>query len=458
MLNFEKKKIRQRKWITTALFTDAFFLNLGTVLAFLIRFQGLPPLFNFRAYTDLAFVITLIELFFLYVYELYNTEEIQDPWKIFSSIVKAVSLSTIITVFLTFFVGFLSFPRTVFVLSWLLQILLLTVWRLLFHQLFSFEFPPQRVAIVGDNELARETAKEVEKRQHLGYQIVGFIAPAHPPQKKLKGRKVLGTVRNLIRIIEQHDINRLIFATLVQHRELLEKLAEKKGGEVKVDVVPELYEVFIGRIDYNLMGDIPLIELTKQPPEWYQLAKRIIDFILALFLIILLLPLFIVISLAIKLTSPGPVFYVQERVGQGEKVFQAYKFRTMIHQAEEKTGPVLASENDPRITPLGRFLRRYRLDEIPQLINILKGEMSFVGPRPERPFFVEKFKKTVPGYAERFRIKPGLTGLAQVSGGYSISARNKLKYDLIYIYNQSLFLDLRIIFQTIKVVLKGKGQ
>jgi exopolysaccharide biosynthesis polyprenyl glycosylphosphotransferase len=458
MLNFEKKKIKQRKWVATALLADALFLNLGTVLAFLIRFRGFPPLFNFRAYTDLAFFITLIELFFLYVYELYNTEEVQDPWNIFFSIVKAISFSTLITVFLTFFVGFLSFPRTVFVLSWFLQILLVTIWRLFFHQFFSFEFPPQRVAIVGDNELALEAANEVEKRKHLGYELIGLITPSRSTKKKLKGKRILGTVRYLVKIIEQYDINRLIFATLVQHRELLEKLAEKKGGEVKVDVVPELYEVFIGKVDYNLMGDIPLIELTKQPPEWYQLTKRILDFWLALFFLILLSPLFVIISLAIKLTSPGPVFYIQERVGKGEKVFRAYKFRTMVHRAEEKTGPVLASENDPRITPLGRFLRRYRLDEIPQLVNVLKGDMSFVGPRPERPFFVEKFKKTVPGYSERFRIKPGLTGLAQVSGGYSISARNKLKYDLIYIYNQSLFLDLRIIFQTIKVVLKGKGQ
>lgn len=458
MINFEKKKIKQRKWVATAIITDAFFLNLGTVLAFLIRFQGLPPLFNFRAYTDLAFFITLIELFFFYVFELYNSEEVQDPWNVFFSIIKAVSFSTLITVFLTFFVGFLSFPRTVFFLSWVIQIVFLTFWRLLFHQLFAFEFPPQRVAIVGNNDLALETAKEIEKREHLGYQLVGFITLNRSSQKKLKEKKVLGTARNLIKIIGQYDINRLIFATLVQHREFLEKLAEKKGGEVRVDVVPELYEVFIGKVDYNLMGDIPLIELTKQPPEWYQLIKRAIDFFLALFFIVLFFPIFILIGLVIKLTSPGPIFYTQERVGEKEKIFKAYKFRTMIHLAEEQTGPVLAKENDPRITPVGRFLRRYRLDEIPQLINILKGEMSFVGPRPERPFFVKKFKKTVPGYNERFRIKPGLTGLAQISGGYSISARNKLKYDLIYIYNQSIFLDLKIIIQTIKVVLKGKGQ
>jgi exopolysaccharide biosynthesis polyprenyl glycosylphosphotransferase len=178
---------------------------------------------------------------------------------------------------------------------------------------------------------------------------------------------------------------------------------------------------------------------------------------LAVLFLVLTLPLMIIIAVAIKLSSPGPVLFKQERVGEGESVFWLYKFRTMVPDAEAETGPVLATEDDSRVTPLGHFLRRYRLDELPQLYNIIRGEMSFVGPRPERPYFVQQFKKSIPGYSERFQVKPGVTGLAQVSGGYATTARNKLKYDLIYIYNQSFSLDLKILFQTIRVVLSAHG-
>jgi lipopolysaccharide/colanic/teichoic acid biosynthesis glycosyltransferase len=152
-----------------------------------------------------------------------------------------------------------------------------------------------------------------------------------------------------------------------------------------------------------------------------------------------------------------PVLFGQERLGRDMKPFRVLKFRTMVRNAEAESGPVLAEEEDPRITPVGRFLRRFRIDELPQLINILTGEMSFVGPRPERAFFVERFVREIPGYRERFRIKPGATGLAQVSGGYATTPERKLKYDLIYMYHQSLLMDVRIVADTVRVVLTGRG-
>jgi lipopolysaccharide/colanic/teichoic acid biosynthesis glycosyltransferase len=163
------------------------------------------------------------------------------------------------------------------------------------------------------------------------------------------------------------------------------------------------------------------------------------------------------VALAIKLKSPGPALYTQQRVGKNQKTFTLYKFRTMVENAETATGPVLAQDGDDRITGVGRFLRKYRLDELPQVFNVLKGDMSFVGPRPERPFFVKRFNKSIPGYSERFKVKPGVTGLAQVNGSYATTPGNKLKYDLIYIYNQSIFLDLKIFLSTIKVVLTASG-
>jgi len=171
----------------------------------------------------------------------------------------------------------------------------------------------------------------------------------------------------------------------------------------------------------------------------------------------LLVPLFVVVSMLIVILSPGSVFYLQERVGRGGKVFRLIKFRTMIPDAERQSGETYSPENDPRVTSVGAVLRRFRLDELPQLINVLKGDMSFVGPRPERPVFVDKFAAIVLGYHERHKVKPGITGLAQVRGYYDTTAENKLKYDLAYIYNHSFSLDLMILLETIKVVLVRRG-
>jgi lipopolysaccharide/colanic/teichoic acid biosynthesis glycosyltransferase len=222
-------------------------------------------------------------------------------------------------------------------------------------------------------------------------------------------------------------------------------------------VVPELYEIFIGTVD-AIVGDVPLMEITRSTvPRYYAAAKRAIDIIGALLLLILTSPVLIAASLAILATDGFPLLFTQERSGKHRKPFSVYKLRTMVKDAEKLTGPVLAEEDDPRITKVGRFLRRSRIDELPQILNILAGDMSFVGPRPERPFFVEQFVAEIPGYRERFSIKPGVTGLAQVSGGYATTPERKLKYDLIYMYHQNLAMDIQIVAETLSVVLTGRG-
>lgn len=456
----ERKRVwLERRWIATALLMDALLVNLGIVLAFFLRFQGTLPRFNFQAYTNLFLVITLIQLFAFYVYGLYERERPQELWTIVSLVVKAVSLGTVLIVSITFFVRFFSFPRSVFALSWLFLVGFISGWRLLFARWFPFEIPSQRVLVIGVGEPAKEVVGELKKRTHWGYELVGLVSTtAKRVGQHLKGVSVLGSLKDLSKLVKELDVDRVIVTSPVKHRELLESLAKSEEAKVKVDVIPELYEIFIGKVDHTLLGDIPLVELTRKPvPDWVRLTKRLFDVSLANLFLILSLPLLLIIALAIKLSSPGPALFKQERVGEKEAVFWLYKFRTMIPDAEAETGPVLAMENDSRVTPLGHFLRRYRLDELPQLYNIIKGEMSFVGPRPERPYFVQQFKKSIPGYSERFQVKPGITGLAQVSSGYATTARNKLKYDLIYIYNQSFSLDLKILFQTIKVVLLARG-
>jgi exopolysaccharide biosynthesis polyprenyl glycosylphosphotransferase len=201
-----------------------------------------------------------------------------------------------------------------------------------------------------------------------------------------------------------------------------------------------------------------LIEVRENPNEPVErIMKRGFDLILSTLILILAAPLFVLVAIATFIGSPGPVFYLQERIGYQGRAFKLIKFRTMIPDAERETGEKLADKNDPRVTRVGALLRRFRIDEIPQFINVLKGDMSFVGPRPERPLFVRNFIKTLPGYSERHKVKPGITGLAQVRGYYDTSVENKLKYDLAYIYNQSFSLDLMILLETIKTVLIRPG-
>jgi exopolysaccharide biosynthesis polyprenyl glycosylphosphotransferase len=267
---------------------------------------------------------------------------------------------------------------------------------------------------------------------------------------------VLGTVHDLTRLVHDNAVDRVIVASPVALRELVEDITLGGETDVRVDVVPELYEIFIGEVD-SIVADIPLMEITHRSPQWYVGAKRVFDVAFSLLLLALLSPVFLIAALSILISMGRPVFLVQERLGRDLEPFGTIKFRTMVRDAEAASGPVLATHQDPRITPLGRLLRTYRIDELPQLVNILRSDMSFVGPRPEREFFVERFLEEIPGYRERFRIKPGVTGLAQVSGGYATTPERKLKYDLIYMYHQNLLMDVRIVADTIRVVLTGRG-
>lgn len=444
------------RWLAYSIIMDAVVVNLGIVGAFYFRFGGTLPEFNFQAYSNLSVFITIIMLGALYVYGLYEIQRTPDTWEITSSVARATTLGIMLIVILTFFVRFFSFPRTVFALGWLLLLVLLSGWRIAAARLLKVKWPAQRVLVVGTGTVSNQLIEELRRRAQWGYEVVG-IATAYRAAPRTTPAPVLGSVHEIGDIVRRHGIDRIIVTSPTKHREILEDLARSDEAGVQVEVVPELYEIFMGTVD-TLVSDIPLMELTKKPTAgWVLTAKRLIDIVLALLLLVLFLPVIAAAAVAIKLSSPGPILYRQERVGKDEKPFEVVKFRTMVAGAEAETGPVLAAASDERITPVGRFLRRYRLDELPQLAGILKGEMSFVGPRPERAFFVDQFKKQIPGYRERFRVKPGATGLAQVSGSYATTAENKLKYDLIYMYHQSLLMDLKILLETVRVVLTGKG-
>lgn len=450
-----------RKWLWVALtvIIDAALINGGIVLSYLIRYGGRLPSFNFDPYLRMAVWITLIQLAFLYVFGVYDPRKMSGYWNIFAAVAQAVTLGLLVVVALTFILRSFSFPRLVFVITWFMQVGLLTAWHSFEYRFIPLKFEDTPVLVVGTGETARLLVEEIGKQSRFGYRVVGAAGRGRESlNDEIGGVKVLGTVDEVPGIVADHGIKYVVIATPVRERQLIEDLIKVRSAHIRVDVVPDLYEIMVGRIDEVGFGDIPLVSLVKPPtPGYRKLVKAVADVLLALLALAVFLPLWILIALAIKLTSRGPVIYRQVRVGKDGKEYRMFKFRTMVRGAEEETGPVLADYRDERVTRVGRFLRRFRLDEIPQLLNILAGQMSFVGPRPERPEFVRRYSLEIVGYEERFAVRPGLTGLAQVSGHYATTTENKLKFDLLYIQNQSLLLDLRILLRTLAAVLSGQG-
>ncbi|MEM8486508.1 MAG: sugar transferase [Bacteroidota bacterium] len=269
----------------------------------------------------------------------------------------------------------------------------------------------------------------------------------------------LETLPELIDLLDVQDV--LIALEPGQQSELMEILRLCDGKSVSLKLVPDFYSVIGGMARTEHIYGLPLVEVLPEPmAAWEESSKRIIDFVVSLLVLTIGLPLWLAIGLLIRLSSRGPAIYRQQRVGYQGRVFTMLKFRTMREDAEAETGPVWAKENDPRYTAIGRWLRKTRIDEVPQFWNVLKGEMSLVGPRPERPFFVNKLAEEIPLYTRRSRVKPGITGWAQVTWHYDSNledVKQKVKYDLFYIANMSLRMDLKILFLTVKTAILGRG-
>jgi len=451
--------MKKSTWAVLTLVVDACLINGGIMLSFLMRYGGELPSFNFDPYLRMAVWITLIQLAFLYVFGCYDLRKMSDYWDIFASVLQAVTLGLLVVVVLTFIMRSFSFPRLVFLITWAVQVLLLTLWRALEARLAFFKFEEIPVLVVGMEDTALYLIGQMKRYAHFGYRVVGVVG--RDPDAvggEYGGVRVMGTVAEVPELVASLGVKYVVITTPIRERQLIEDLIKVRSAHIRVDVVPDLYEIMVGRIDEVGIGDIPLVSLVKLPPPTYhRTMKTVMDIALALVLLLVFLPLWIIVALVIVVTSRGPVFYRQARVGKDGREYMMFKFRTMLRRAEENTGPVLSSYDDERVTGFGRFLRRSRLDEIPQLLNVIAGQMSFVGPRPERPEFVAQFSHDIVGYEERFAVRPGLTGLAQISGHYATTTENKLKFDLLYIQNQSLRLDLKIIMKTLAAVLSGEG-
>jgi len=363
--------------------------------------------------------------------------------------------------------------RLLIAVYWLLVFSLVTIGRLnvraIQKKLLMAGVGSRNTLIIGHSNKAIELCDMVLRYPALGYKVVGYVragkeAERRPAHRSSGGQRVpvLGEIKDMPKLLERHNIQEvLIGLDSTQHPQLLEVIKFCDGREVGMKIVPDLYDIVSGQARISSIYGFPLMELRPQLLQpWEAALKRTFDLLVAGFILLAGLPLWFIIALAIKLDSRGPVFYKQERVGRNGEVFKMLKFRSMHTDAERKTGPVWSGKNDPRITKVGKVIRRFHLDEVPQFINVLIGDMSIVGPRPERPYFVNKLSKEIPLYRQRLRVRPGMTGWAQVKYKYDQTiedVKSKLKYDLFYIENISWRLDLKILFNTFYVLILGKG-
>ena len=387
-------------------------------------------------------------------------------------VVKVVTFGTAIVFIATFDpVRPFGLSRALMISYWLVLVVLVAAGRIAVRsferQLLVRGIGRRHTVVVGVDARGTRLLAHLRSSPALGYEVVGFVrARGEEERPDVGGVAVLGGVADLARIIDRHHVEVVLIALQSNsHEEVLSIVSAAEGQPVSFSITPDLYDIVTGHVRTEQIYGVPLMELRPGlMPAWEQSLKRAMDLAVAVAVLGGLAPLWLVVVALIKLTSPGPVLFRQERVGKGGRVFTMYKFRSMRIDAEARTGPVWVTEDDPRVTSVGRVLRALHLDEVPQCLNFLAGDMSLVGPRPERPFFVEQFRRAIPFYMRRFNVKPGLLGWAQSKHQFDLKsedvvtiARERLEYDLYYIENMSLKLDLKIMLQTVWFVLAGRS-
>ena len=457
---------KHSEFFKTLLFlSDLLIIALCWFFSYTLRFywdfipvqHEIPP---FKPYLILILPILAIWGFIFKTFNLYRPRRTSTYLSEILDISKACSLAVIVLVALTFFFRLFSFSRAVFFYFWILSILALSISRIIFRGglrlLRKKGYNLRHILIVGDGVLARDIIQRFKNHPELGFNIIGLITgEKRKVGKMIHGKEVIGTYEEIMDILKDKGVDQVYVAlpfSAIGELDNIIGLIHDQGADIKI--IPDFYHFlpFCGSVEE--FEGLPIFNLQDSPLYgWNIILKRVSDIVISFMAILLTSPLMLLIGLALRLSSGGSVLYKQKRAGLDGKVFNMYKFRTMEVDAERETGPVWAEKNDQRITRFGAILRKTSMDELPQFFNVLKGDMSIVGPRPEREEFIGRFRDHVPRYMLRQKMKAGITGWAQINGWRgNTSIKKRIECDLYYIENWSFLLDIKIIFVTL---LKG---
>jgi sugar transferase (PEP-CTERM system associated) len=447
---------------------EASLIVLSLLCAVRLRFWSDPEnIAAYMLYPDFAIqcgMVLVVCLTCFYYNGLYDANTGFSAMQRVLRIEQAIGAASLILGLLYYMMPALVLSRGVFLIAMLLAAVFVFLGRKLLDSAWQLTAPVQHVVILGTGQVALDLAREITLRNDLSIRLDGFVAGFSGEQvgTTLAGVPVLGNTTDMERIARERAVSRIIVA-----------LEDRRGVLPTRDLVSlRVRGVYVEEAGSALSALTGRVSLRAIKPSWFvfsegfrrsrlqEAIKRVFDLVFATVGLILSLPIMLAVAAAVRLESRGPVIYRQVRVGRMNRNFDVLKFRSMVENAEGANGAQWAAENDPRVTRIGQFLRKYRLDELPQFFNVIRGEMSFVGPRPERPCFVDELRQTIPYYDERHSVRPGITGWAQVRYRYGATVEdsfNKLEYDLFYLKNMSLAFDTAIIFATIRIVMGGMG-
>ncbi len=468
----------RRRWPALIIGAGQLFLDIALLaVAFLVAHQldssltssgFIPP--SGRTYLVMLAVLEVTALVSFNVAGLYTLKRGVSRVDEFAKLCSSLSVGVVLALAANSFLlsSRFVYSRQLLLSGWALAIVFIAFGRFLYSALIGalrrHGVTAERAVIVGTGSPARTVLETVRRSPHLGYQVVGFIADDldHPADEtEVLGLPILGMTDSLPAIIRKERVDEVLIALAGASQARLVNLVDRCADDpVSITVYPDTFQLITNNeLSIGDLGGLPMVQVrTIALRGWNRMLKRTLDILVALVILVFISPLLMLLASLVKLTSPGPVFLVQERVGRDGRPFWCIKFRTMRQDAEAQTGPVWTTPNDPRRTRLGIFMRRFSLDEFPQFINVLMGEMSVVGPRPERPIFVDQFTQSIPRYARRHREKAGITGWAQVNGlRGNTSIEERTRYDLYYVENWSLFFDLKIIAKTVILIFRDRN-
>jgi len=411
--------------------------------------------------------VLILIIFLIYIFKRYNPAPTISRGHESKIIIKSLYLVGIGYIFYKILSKSISIDKAQYDLVFLHSFIFLDIsFRLIVRSIQRFflkkGFGGRRTVIVGKGEDAYHLADEINRNPSLGFTLTGYFNVIKSTNMD-RYCPYLGTPEEISTYLTNHNIHEMIIALDVhEHDKLLHIIGEFNKFDININIIPDMYEAISGQVSVDIIRGLPLLNINPDiMTEFQEIYKRAMDLCICILALIMLFPVNLLIALIIRITSPGKILYKQIRVGLNGVQFTLIKFRTMYDNSEVNTGPIRSDREDNRITGPGKILRKYHLDEIPQLLNVLYGTMSIIGPRPERPEIIENLMTNIPYYSRRLKVKPGLTGWAQIMGVYDVSVadvHNKLKHDFYYIENMSIFLDIKILILTLFAVLRGKGR